>query len=126
MGIGRLKKKVQAATAEEKIRPLLRKYGSALLGLLALVMIVHNIFGTHGFLAMRRTQDEIKKVKADLEQLNKENTALDDESKALKSDPRLIEKIARDELGLAKPGEIIIRIPEQQQQQQDQAPAVKP
>jgi cell division protein FtsB len=126
VGIGRLKKKVQAATAEEKIRPLLRKYGSALLGLLALVMIVHNIFGTHGFLAMRRTQDEIKKVKADLEQLNKENTALDDESKALKSDPRLIEKIARDELGLAKPGEIIIRIPEQQQQQQDQAPAVKP
>jgi cell division protein FtsB len=38
----------------------------------------------------------------------------------------LIEKIARDDLGLARPGEIIIRIPqEQQQQQHEQNPAVK-
>jgi cell division protein FtsB len=89
-------------------------------------MIVHDVFGTHGFLAMRRTQSEIKKVKADLDQLSKENATLEQEVKDLKSDPRLIEKIARDDLGLARPGEIIIRIPqEQQQQQQGQNPAVK-
>jgi cell division protein FtsB len=35
----------------------------------------------------------------------------------------LIEKIARDDLGLARPGEIIIRIP--QGQQLEQSPAVK-
>jgi len=35
----------------------------------------------------------------------------------------LIEKIARDDLGLARPGEIIIRIP--QDQQLEQSPAVK-
>jgi cell division protein FtsB len=128
VGIGKLKSKVKKATAEEKMRPLLRQYGSMLLGLLALVMIVHNIFGTHGFLAMRRTQNEIKNVKAELQQLNKENAALDQERHALKSDPRLIEKIARDELGLARPGEIIIRIPQEQEQrtQQEQVPAIKP
>ncbi len=128
MGIGKLKTKVKQATVEEKMRPLLRQYGSMLLGLLALVMIVHNIFGTHGFLAMRRTQNEIKQVKAELQQLNKENAALDQERQALKSDPRLIEKIARDDLGLARPGEIIIRIPQEQEQQmqQEQVPAVKP
>jgi cell division protein FtsB len=128
VGIGKLKTKVKEATTEEKLRPVLRQYGSMLLGLLALVMIVHNIFGTHGFLAMRRTQNEITKVKAELQQLNKENSALDQERQALKSDPRLIEKIARDDLGLARPGEIIIRIPQEQEQQmqQEQAPAVKP
>jgi cell division protein FtsB len=39
------------------------------------------------------------------------------EVKALKSDPHKIESIARDELGLAKPGEVIIKIPQSQQSQ---------
>ncbi len=126
MGIGKLKKKLKKVSAEEKLRSLLLQYGRGLLGLLIAVMIVHDVFGTHGFLAMRRTQSEIKKVKADLDQLSKENATLEQEVKDLKSDPRLIEKIARDDLGLARPGEIIIRIPqEQQQQQREQNPAVK-
>ena len=115
MGIGKLKKKLKKASTEEKIRSLMRQYGRGLLGLLLLVMVVHDVFGTHGFLAMRRTQNEIKKVKADLEALSKENAALAQEVKDLNSDPKLIEKIARDDLGLARPGEIIIRIPPGQQ-----------
>lgn len=123
MGIGKLKKQLKKVSVEEKLRSLMRQYGRGLLGLLVLVMIVHDVFGTHGFLAMRRTQSEIKKVKADLDQLNKENEALEQEVRDLKSDPRLIEKIARDDLGLARPGEIIIRIP--QGQQLEQHPDVK-
>jgi cell division protein FtsB len=96
---------------EGKILTLLRQHGRGLLGLLVLVLIVHDIFGPHGFLAMRRTQNEISKVKADLDRLNRENVQLEQEVKDLKTDPRLIEKIARDDLGLAKPGEIIIKIP---------------
>ena len=123
MGIGKLKKKIAKRTAEERLRSLMRQYGRGLLGLLVLVMIVHDVFGTHGFLAMRRTQNEITKVKADLDQLRKENAELAQEVKDLNSDPRLIEKIARDDLGLARPGEIIIRIP--QGQQLEQGPVVK-
>ena len=118
MGIGRLKKKLQKAPVEEKMRSLMRQYGRGLLGLLVLVMIVHDVFGTHGFLAMRRTESEIRKVKADLDVLSKENAELAQEVKDLNSDPRLIEKIARDDLGLARPGEIIIRIPQGQQLEQ--------
>lgn len=123
MGIGKLKKKIAKVSAEEKFRSLMRQYGRGLLGLLVLVMLVHDVFGTHGFLAMRRTQSEIKKVKADLDALSKENAVLEQEVKDLNSDPRLIEKIARDDLGLARPGEIIIRIPAGQQLEQN--PAVK-
>jgi cell division protein FtsL len=123
VGIGRLKKKLQKAPVEEKFRALIRQYGRGLLGMLVLVMIVHDVFGTHGFLAMRRTESEIRKVKADLDVLSKENAELAQEVKDLNSDPRLIEKIARDDLGLARPGEIIIRIP--QGQQLEQSPAVK-
>ncbi len=123
MGIGRLKKKLKDVPAEEKIRSLMRSYGRGLLGLVVAVMIVHDVFGTHGFLAMRRTQNEIRKVKEDLDALVKENAALAQEVKDLNTDPRLIEKIARDDLGLARPGEIIIRIP--QGQQLEQSPVVK-
>lgn len=111
MGAARLKKKA----ATEKIQSLFRQYGRALIGLLLLVLAVHDIFGTHGYLAMRRTQEEIKKVNAGLDQLNKENLLLEQEVRELKTDPHKIEKIARDELGLAKPGEVIIKIPLSQQ-----------
>jgi len=123
VGIGKLKKKRENVAAEEKIRSLVRQYGRGLLGLLVLVMIVHDVFGTHGFLAMRRTQDEIRIVKANLDALSKENAALAQEVKDLNTDPRLIEKIARDDLGLARPGEIIIRIP--QGQTFEQSPVLK-
>src|SRR5690348_8450446 len=102
---------------------MLKRYGREALGLLVAVMIVHDVFGTHGFLAMRRTQSEIKKVQANLDKLGRENAALEQEVKDLKSDPRLIEKIARDDLGLARPGEVIIRIP--QGQEFDQHPAAQ-
>jgi cell division protein FtsL len=101
--------------AREKLESALRQYGRILLGLIVLVLVVHDIFGTHGFLAMRRTQSEIKKVQADLDQLDKENLQLEQEVRELKTDPHKIEKIARDELGLAKPGEVIIKIPLSQQ-----------
>ena len=117
MGSGKLKK----PDANEKLLDWLRQYGGALLGLLLFALVVHDIFGAHGYLAMRRTQREIQKVKANIEQLNKENVKLADEVKELKTDPRKIEKIARDELGLAKPGEVIIKIPQSQQLPADPA-----
>lgn len=77
------------------------------------LLVVHDIFGQHGFLAMQRTEKEIARVKQDLIHLNEDNRQLAEQVKALKSDPALIERIARDELGLARPGEVIIKIPRQ-------------
>src|SRR5258705_13656180 len=78
-------------------------------------LFLHDIFGTHGFLAMRRTKQEIERVQSDINRLAKENAELSDEVKSLKTDPHKIESIARDELGLAKPNEVIIKIPQSQQ-----------
>ncbi len=116
--------KLNKTGANERIQPLLRHYGPALLVVIVLVLVVHDIFGAHGYLAMRRTQQEIKKVSADLDQLNKENLHLKQEVRELKTDPHKIEKIARDELGLARPGEVIIKIPRSQRLPQDST--VKP
>lgn len=107
---------------EKKMRGLLRQHGRAILIVFVVALFVHDIFGTHGYLEMRRTKKEIVKVQADLDRLNKENARLAEEVKELKTDPRKIESIARDELGLAKPGEVIIKIPQGQEPGQEAAP----
>jgi cell division protein FtsL len=109
--------------AHDKLTTLWAQYGRALLGICVFGLLLHDIFGTHGYLAMRRTKQEIERVQGEIVRLNKENTELSQEVKALKSDPHKIESIARDELGLAKPGEVIIKIPKPEQ---TQSPAAKP
>jgi len=95
-----------------------QQYGRGMLGLFLLGLLVHDVFGAHGFLAMRRTQAEIERVQKGIDRINKENIQLAEEVKALKSDPRTIEKIAREDLGLAKDGEVIIKIPQERQPEQ--------
>lgn len=98
---------------EEQLRKLMHHYGRHLLVIFVVVLVVHDIFGPHGFVVMRRKQREIQKVNAQIERLNKENAALEQNVRDLKTDPQTIRKIAREELGLAKPGEIIIKLPVQ-------------
>ncbi len=96
---------------QQKWKSLWQHYGRHMLGVFVVVLLVHDVFGTHGFLAMRRKQQELQKVRTEIERLNTENSALEGEVKDLRTDPQTIEKIAREELGQARPGEIIIKLP---------------
>jgi cell division protein FtsB len=93
-----------------------------ILGLAILALAIHDVFGPHGFLAMRNTQQTIKNYTAEMQKLDKENQALSDEVTSLKTDPRLIEKIAREDMGLAKPGELIFKLPAAQDDTTKPAP----
>jgi len=96
---------------DSKVTDKLWKYGPLLMGVFVAVLLVHDIFGTHGYLAMRQKRQEIQKVTRDLEKLNKENQDLQQNVQDLKSDPETIRKIAREEYGLAGPDEKIIKLP---------------
>lgn len=97
--------------AREQNPSFFRRNLRTILGLAILALTIHDIFGPHGFLAMRRTQLEIKQFSAEMQKLDKENQELSDEVTSLKTDPRMIEKIAREDMGLAKPGEFIFKMP---------------
>jgi|SRR6516164_11808081 cell division protein FtsB len=99
---------------ETKFAIFWAQYGRAILILCVFTLFLHDIFGTHGFLAMRRTKAEIERVQGQIIRLNRENAELSDEVKSLRTDPHKIESIARDELGLAKPGDVIIKLPQSQ------------
>jgi cell division protein FtsB len=90
----------------------LRKNARQILGLALFALLVHDIFGAHGFIAMRRTQKQIEQVRERIGKLNDENKSLSNQVNSLKTDPKAIERIAREEMGLARPGEIIYKLPD--------------
>jgi cell division protein FtsB len=84
---------------------------SWLLGLALALLLLQDIFGTHGLVAMRRSQKNAAQIQQEIARIDEENQQLQDRVKALKSDPAAIERIAREEMGLARPGEYIFKIP---------------
>ena len=82
-----------------------------LLGAALTLLFLQDIFGTHGLIAMRRSQQEATQVEKEISQIDEENRQLEERVKALKSDPAAIERIAREEMGLARPGEYIFKLP---------------
>jgi cell division protein FtsB len=106
-----------------QLKEFLRANFAAILGLFLLAIFVHDLFGEHGFLAMRRLQQEAEQLSVEIEKLNAENKKLASEVQSLKTDPRAIERIAREEMGLAKPGELIFKLPPKAQ---PAAPTISP
>ncbi len=101
----------QPETFAEQFRDFLRRNLSWLMGAGLVLLLLQDIFGTHGVLAMRRSLKETKSVQQEIDRLNNENRQLQERVKSLKSDPAAIERIAREEMGLARPGEHIFKIP---------------
>ena len=98
----------------------LRRNAAYILVLVCIALVVHEIFGTHGFLALRRERKEVESLRQQIQQLQRENEQLDKRIKALQSDPKAIEGLAR-EMNLVRPGEIIYTSPEKGPKK-DQAP----
>jgi cell division protein FtsB len=95
----------------EQVRAFLRRNLNWFLITGLALLILQDVFGTHGVLAMRRSIKEAAQVQQEIDRLNAENQKLQDHVQSLKSDPAAIEKIAREDMGLARPGEYIFKIP---------------
>ncbi len=89
-----------------------RRLVLASLGLALLALLVHTLFGARGFMALRRQQAELERLEQEIQRLEQENRKLLEEIQALQSDPNAVERVAREELKLARPGEKVIIIPE--------------
>lgn len=98
----------------------------ALLGLGLLALAVHTAFGEHGYLALRRQQAEMKRLEDEIQRLEEENRRLAKEVQALKNDPRAVERVAREQLKMARPGERVITIPENPPAQTEADKSKKP
>ena len=84
---------------------LLRHLRLAILFLLALV--VASVVGNRSLLRLYHMHRERAALEREIEQLTAANAALAEEVRTLRTDPARVEAIAREELGLVKPGELV-------------------
>jgi cell division protein FtsB len=86
----------------------LRKKATTLFSVIAVIaLVVGSLFGDRGILQLLRQRERTEALARDIEQLREENRVLAEEIVALRQDPAAVERIAREELGLARPGESV-------------------
>ena len=103
----------------------LRRNATYVLVLVCIALLVHEVFGPHGFLALRREKKETESLRQQIQQLQNENEQLDKRIKALQSDPKAIERLAREQMRLARPGEIIYTWPEKDPKKDQPTPPAR-
>ena len=88
------------------------KYLNSIYGILILVCIITSIviyscFSERGLLKVLSLKSELREIEECNKSIQLENEALNESIPLLNDDPRYIEKLAREELGLVGKGELV-------------------
>ena len=94
---------------------LRRRIATGAAVLLVTLLAFHVIFGANGMIVYEQKRNEYKALNSQLDDLQKENEKLNLRIKALKTDPKTIEKEAREQLRYVRPGEVIYSLPAEKQ-----------
>jgi len=78
-----------------------------------IALAVGSVFGDRGILNLVNKRRQVDALRAELEGLRAENARLTAEIASLRTSPRAIERLAREELGLARPDETVFLIREE-------------
>ncbi len=108
-----VKAKTQVTMREETPRsePRTRMRAWVLGTVIALIALaVGSVFGDRGILSMVGEREKIEALRGELDALRAENARLSAEITDLRQNPRAIERLAREELGLARPDETVFLI----------------
>jgi len=69
------------------------------------------VFSPEGLPRLRTLQKEMAQVRAENAELTRNIEQLQDKVRLLKEDPRTVERLARDELGLVRNTEVVFQFP---------------
>jgi cell division protein FtsB len=79
---------------------------------LAGLLMWHVVNGKHGLSVWQKQRVEDQQLRKEIQDLDQENTRLRVRIEKLKTDPEAIEHEAREKLHYAKPGEVIVTLPD--------------
>jgi cell division protein FtsB len=88
-----------------------RRLATAAVGVLTVWLFVHVTFGANGMMVYRQKKTEYQSLQREIDDLQKENDLYTGRIKALETDPKAIEKEAREQLHYARPGEVVYVTP---------------
>jgi cell division protein FtsB len=101
--------------------------GAVLLGVLVCVaLVVQGIFGNDGLLTLRQKRRKFNSLTQQIEHIKKQNQLLQQQVQGLRSNPETIGRYAREELHMARPGEIIYVLPQPKSNSQAATAANQP
>lgn len=92
--------------------PLKRKAVTLALFLILAASALNALFGDRGLLVLLKVQQEIESLDREIAMLRVENQRILEEIHSLKTSPLAVERLARENLGLVKPGEVVLLIME--------------
>jgi cell division protein FtsB len=94
------------------MKGLLVRIALGVFGLLTVGVLVLAVINDKGLLQVQLQSNKLAAVETEVSQLDAENKQLTKEIQALRTDPSTIERLAREELKLVKPGEVVLVSPE--------------
>ena len=95
----------------DKLYGYRRKIATGGIGLFAVALGFHVIFGANGMLQYGNKRAEYQRIQVEVQQMAAENARLEQQIKGLKTDPKTIEKEAREQLKYTRPGEVVYVMP---------------
>ena len=87
------------------------KFATGGISILALMLAYHVVLGQNGWMAYHQKKLEYQRLQMEVQQMQQENDRVSQQIKSLKTDPRAIEKEAREQLHYAQPNEVIVVMP---------------
>ena len=93
-------------------KPSARRAIAIVLAMLFLALGAYQIRGANGLVSLRRRMQEEREWRERNEALRRQNEEIERRVHELRTDPKAIEKIAREELMLASPGEKVLLAPQ--------------
>jgi len=88
------------------------KFATGGISVLALMLAYHVVLGQNGWIAYHQKKLEYQRLQVEVQQAEQDNERLSHQIKSLKTDPRAIEKEAREQLHYANRDEVIVVMPE--------------
>lgn len=104
--------RAKAAPAIEKVYSLRTRLATGAVAILAGWLLVHVVFAANGMVVYRTKRTEYQDLQKQISQLQRENDQYSEQVNELKSDPKRIEKEAREQFHYARPGEVVYVSPE--------------
>jgi cell division protein FtsB len=89
-----------------------RKLATWAMSLLVVMLAYHVVFGVNGMMAYHNKRGENQKLQQDILRLQQENDRVSRRVRELKTDPKAIEREAREQLKYARSGEVVYVAPE--------------
>ena len=111
-----MKRSTQSRAFKKQVFDTQKKIVRSSLLLIGIVLILVFIFGDHGLFQLYTLKKEQNKIQKEIEEFRKKRELLIKEKNRLENDLKYIEKLAREKYRMAKPGEKVFKVIDENKQ----------